>query len=99
MIGDVNGAEFLAKALAVAGIDRDKLDTILLLVENELVRATAKHGPFTNTGVGLAAIVEEVGELAQALLKGEDDSRIQAEAVQVAAMGIRFIYDCVGGAG
>lgn len=39
----------------------------------------------------LAALVEEVGELAQAMI--EDDGTAEEEAVQVAAMAIRLIEE------
>ena len=41
----------------------------------------------------LAALVEEVGELAEALIKGEGAERIKAEALQVAAVAVRIIEE------
>jgi hypothetical protein len=41
----------------------------------------------------LAALMEEVGELAEALLKAEPKARIQAEALQVACVAIRIFEE------
>lgn len=52
----------------------------------ELNRARAK---FPTNEHKFAALVEEVGELSQALLQGKPDADIRAEAIQVACMAIR----------
>lgn len=41
----------------------------------------------------IAALAGEVGELAQALTKGEGKHRIRREAIQVAAMAVRIIEE------
>jgi NTP pyrophosphatase (non-canonical NTP hydrolase) len=42
----------------------------------------------------IMALMEEVGELAQAVRQKQGPSRIQAEAIQVAAMAARVARDC-----
>ncbi len=46
-------------------------------------------GKFPYPNPNLAALMEEVGELAQAMLQGKPQSEIYGEAVQVAAMALR----------
>ena len=58
----------------------------------EITRARAK---FPGNGIMLVALMEEVGELAQAAMhiregKHNDWGRVHAEAVQVAAMAMRM---------
>lgn len=65
-------------------------------INAEYGRATKKFGAFDSTAQGVCIIVEEVGELAAALLQGKTNSEIRAEAVQVGAMALRFIVDCCG---
>lgn len=67
----------------------------LLEVENELARARAK---FPGPNVNLAALTEEVGELAKALLhiregKATGWAAVYAEAVQVATMAARVALE------
>jgi NTP pyrophosphatase (non-canonical NTP hydrolase) len=63
-------------------------------VGDEVVRAREK---FPSPNLVFAALVEEVGELAQAMLKraaGKDTyEHIRSEAVQVAAMALRVAVD------
>lgn len=61
-----------------------------MLIDDEVVAARIKFPENTHK---LAALVEEVGELAQAMLKGESIDRIIDEAKQVAAMAIRIIEE------
>jgi hypothetical protein len=58
-----------------------------LSAEIELARAK-----FPNNEHMLAALVEEVGELAQALLQKKPTSEVRAEALQVACVALR-IYE------
>ncbi len=48
---------------------------------------------FPQPNQNLAALMEEVGELAQAFLQGEEPYRIYAEAKQVAAMACRIALE------
>lgn len=63
-----------------------------VLVRDELVVATHKFGPFANGYEGWAIICEEVDELWDAV-KANDIAQARREAVQVAAMGVRFLID------
>ncbi len=63
----------------------------------ELERATALHGPMSSAHEGYAVLQEEVDELWEEVKANiRDDDTMRAEAVQVAAMAIRFILDCTG---
>jgi NTP pyrophosphatase (non-canonical NTP hydrolase) len=67
-------------------------------VLTELDRARLLHPEWPASPYAqLAVILEELGELAQAVLDAEysggDPARVRAEAVQVAAMGLRFLVD------
>jgi NTP pyrophosphatase (non-canonical NTP hydrolase) len=59
-------------------------------INRELIRARTK---FPGNRFLLAALTEEAGELAKALLQKRPRSEVQAEAVQVAAMAIRIIEE------
>lgn len=61
------------------------LRDFLANVEEELARAVAK---FPQPNASLAALTEEVGELAKAMME-EPRDRVWKEAVQVAAMAAR----------
>ena len=61
-------------------------------VSGELVRATRKFGPFASAHEGYAVILEELDELWQEIKHGTPD-RQREEAIQVAAMAIRFLID------
>lgn len=56
----------------------------------ELCRARAK---FPGNRHMLAALTEEVGELAQALLQGKPRAEIVKEALQVACVAVRLIEE------
>ena len=61
-------------------------------VADELERETGLFGKFDSPEQGLAILVEEVGDLAQAVLKCNWQG-METEAVQVAAMAHRFLFD------
>ena len=63
------------------------------LVVDELIRATKKSGEFPTPEHALAVIEEEVDEFKHEIRHGTL-ARQRAEAVQVAAMAIRFLMDC-----
>ena len=66
-------------------------------VQDEHERALKKFGPFNSAHEGYAVIKEEVDELWDCI-KGNADKRLmRAEAIQVAAMAIRFIEDVCSG--
>lgn len=59
-------------------------------IEDEIERARAKHPDPAHLTV---ALMEEVGELAQAELQGQSRERIREEAVQVIAVAVRIIQE------
>lgn len=61
-------------------------------IGRELHHATKKHGPFNSGHEGWAVIQEEVDELWEAVKRNSTNSA-NREAVQVAAMAVRFILD------
>ena len=72
----------------------DKWDKIFDAVEKELFIATEKFGAFNSPHEGYAILQEEVEELWDEIKanKGRTESA-RKEAVQVAAMAIRYLYD------
>lgn len=62
-------------------------------VDNELQRASAKFGPFYSAMEGQAIIAEEFDEFTHAV-RHEGINRAREEAIQLAAMAIRFLIDC-----
>ena len=69
----------------------------LLKAGDELLKASAKFGPFASAHEGFAVLLEEVDELWDAVkIKQSDPTRVdkmRAEAIQVAAMALRFLVD------
>ncbi|AET73323.1 hypothetical protein EMVG_00037 [Emiliania huxleyi virus PS401] len=75
-----------------ANDDMDTFETTQALLEeidDELARARAK---FPGDNVTLAALMEEVGELAKATFE-EPRANVREEAVQVAVMAMRMVLD------
>ena len=79
-----------------------RLDFTLEQVREELIRATALHGPMRSSHEGYAVLLEEVDELwdevklkKRKLLTDQEKARVRMrkEAIQVAAMAIRFVLD------
>lgn len=69
---------------------------ILGEVHEELDRATRKFPPMNSAHEGYAILWEEVGELWQEVMKNplkRNKAKMRNEAIQVAAMAIRFIED------
>jgi hypothetical protein len=68
-------------------------------VQEELERATAANGPFNSAHEGYAVILEELDELWEEVRKKSrerDPEKLRKEAIQVAAMGVRFVLDVCG---
>lgn len=63
------------------------------LVVDEAMEAFANFPPFRSTHEGFAILKEEVDELWEEVKCGNLDEAKQ-EAVQVAAMALRFLVDC-----
>lgn len=70
----------------------DKISRVMAMVEKELRRATKIHGSFRSQHEGYAVILEELDEMWDEV-KTNNQERAVCEAVQVAAMGCRFILD------
>lgn len=68
------------------------LEEILQEVKNEVERATKLHGPFASRHEGYAIMKEEVDELWWEVKHGTPEAA-REEAIQVAAMAVRFIMD------
>lgn len=71
---------------------KDEIEEILGVVRTELYAATAKFGPFNSAHEGYGILKEEVDELWDDV-KANDIDHAKLEAVQVAAMAVRFIMD------
>jgi hypothetical protein len=78
------------EALAESG--QHELPRYAQLAIEELERATRKFPPMTSAHEGYAILLEEVDELWHAV-KHEPVEQVQKEAVQVAAMALRFVRD------
>jgi hypothetical protein len=67
---------------------------ILQEVQNELDKATNKFGSFASAHEGYAVLLEEVDELWEEVkMRDKSVLRMQEEAIQIAAMAIRFVMD------
>lgn len=71
-----------------------RLDAILVQLRDELRRAMKKHPPMHSAHEGMSVIREEVDEL-WAHVMADTGHTIDArkEALQIAAMGIRYALD------
>lgn len=69
-----------------------QVENIVEEVVNEFDRATKKFGSFNTNHEGYAVLLEEVDELWHEVKHGSY-RYARAEAIQVAAMAIRFIFD------
>lgn len=68
------------------------LDAALAKVRAEVVRAITKFAPFNSAHEGYAVLREEVDELWDDVKRDYPQGAVE-EAVQVAAMGVRFMMD------
>jgi hypothetical protein len=78
--------------------EHDTLLDILLKVHTEFLFATEANGPFNSAHEGYAVILEEMDELWEEVKKkasSRDAGKLEKEAIQVAAMAVRFINDIV----
>lgn len=71
------------------------MDQVLQRVRDEVERAIRKHRPMNSPHEGYAVIAEELDELWEDVRAdaGRDPLRGIKEAVQVAAMGVRYVMD------
>ena len=82
------------KALAEARCSEPMLDAMLMWLRDEVKRACTKHASMHSPHEGYAVIQEEVDELWELVKKDKGrtgDAR--DEALQIAAMGIRYCMD------
>ena len=63
-------------------------------IQAELERASKKFGKFNTTHEGYAVILEELDELWDGIKGNHPMEKLEIEAIQVAAMALRFLVDC-----
>jgi hypothetical protein len=91
--------ESLAKLKAKRSNKELRLGKALQEVQDELSRATTKFPPFHGYHEGYAVILEELDELWDEVKKKSDKrdkeviALMRAEAIQIAAMALRFVVD------
>lgn len=62
----------------------------------EINRAVSKNGPMNSRHEGYAVMLEEFDELWDEIkLKNPNPENLREEAIQIAAMAVRFIHDIV----
>ena len=68
---------------------------VITEVFDELDRSDKKYGPMAEEREGLHTLKCEVAELEREVMKKKDDPEaMRKEAIQVAAMGLKFLRDC-----
>ena len=68
---------------------------VITEVFDELDRSDHKYGPMAEEREGLHTLKCEVAELEREVMKAKDDPEaMRKEAIQVAAMGLKFLRDC-----
>lgn len=79
----------------------ETFDAVVNAASDELVRATGLHRhKFNSAHEGYAVILEELDELWDEVKKNgqkRDIQKMRDEAIQVAAMAMRFVIDVCGG--
>ena len=83
---------YMAKTGNIWLDDNEKLSNIIKRVIIEFASATTKFGKFHNSHEGSAVLREEMDELWDEVKANQLSSALK-EAIQVAAMAIRFVYD------
>lgn len=74
----------------------DRIDVVTTQVLHEVARAKSKFLPFNSAHEGYAVLLEEVDELWDEVKKNQrvrDKVHMRKEAIQVAAMAVRFVMD------
>jgi hypothetical protein len=89
---DEKDINFIDEQFSPASVRWD-LTTTIKAVEAEYRRATSLHGCFNSTHEGWAVIKEEVDELWDGVKKNDNKKLLREEAIQIAAMAIRFCTD------
>ena len=72
----------------------ETFENLIKEVKEEYIKATSKFEPFNSAHEGYAVLLEEVDELWDEVKADADPERLKEEAVQVAAMALRFLTDC-----
>lgn len=76
------------------------IDEWQVIVANEMIVASSTHPPFNSAHEGFAVIQEEMEELFDSVklkqTNPERNERMRKEAIQVTAMGLRFLVDLCG---
>lgn len=73
----------------------EAMQLLAYAIVGELVQAMAKFPKFNSPHEGWAVLREEVDELwDEVKTKGATQYRMAMEAIQVAAMAMRFVHDC-----
>lgn len=72
----------------------ERAEHVLKLVLAEVSRATRRYGAFNSSHEGYGVLQEEVDELWDDIKKNRAEHAGE-EAIQVAAMAVRFVVDCV----
>lgn len=74
------------------------MDKILDAIKREAVQAAKIWAPFSSLHEAYAVLLEEVEELWDEVKRSQKDPDripyVKKEAIQVAAMAMRMIYDC-----
>lgn len=93
--------------MALAALAKDKLhravavDKILSDIREEVLSAMTKFPPFSSAHEGYAVLDEERDELWEHVRGkqggGRDVEAMRQEAIQVAAMALRFVHDICDG--
>ena len=73
-----------------------KPDDAFALVREELADATKKFGKFASPHEGIAVIEEEFLEMREAVFWPKRGGDASLEAIQLAAMAVRFLVDLEG---
>ncbi len=79
-------------------IDRQRtLDLLAAAVSEEFTRAVDTYPPMNSPHEGFAVLLEEVDELWDEVKRKpavRSNAAMRLEAIQVAAMALRFAFDC-----
>lgn len=91
--GDIFVGSVVLRNSAVAALEA-RVDFILAQVKREVMRAARKHRPMAGAHEGYAVILEELDELWDHVKADTGKTPAAAvEAMQVAAMGVRYLLD------
>lgn len=95
-----NATDIIAYLYELLELRKTKDRQEILIVSQELNRAMSIHKPMNSAHEGYAVIKEELEELWDEIKKKECERNIEhmkEEAIQLSAMGLRFIIDVCGG--